>query len=167
MDEYQKILRKHLKGGRNITAEKIEIKTLFELKKLVERLKPTNTKDSTLTVNFEKVDTPSGQVIPSLPVSMKSNGESMERRILIDGFELLKRQREYKEAAKVYEEDVDSFGGFIPAVPIESESSVSWIDRFVSDHLDGRRDGLFVMWDITEGTYRLDPWSCKLEKMSA
>lgn len=166
MDEYQKILRKHIKNSETPPAEKIKINNLFELKKLVERLKPTNSQSSSLTVDFEKVEMPNGQIVSKLPVSMKSDGESMERRILIDGFELVKRQQEYKRAAKIYEEDVDSFGGYFPAMPSEEESSVTWIDRFVEDHLDGRRDGLFVMWDIAEGTYRLDPWSCQLERVS-
>lgn len=163
-NKYEKILQR--RANSETPLPKIKIKTLFDLKRLVERLKPTNSKDSTLTVSFEKVDTPTGQV-PQLPVSMENSGESMERRLLIDGFDLLKRQREYKQSAKIYEEDVDSFGGFFPAVPVEAESKGSWVDRFITDHLDGRREGLFVFWDLSEGTFRLDPWSCVLEQVRA
>ena len=165
-DEYQKILLKHIRNCKIPPKPEIKINSLFDLNKLVERLKPTNSKETSLTVEFEKVDTPSGQIIPKLPVTMKSDGESMERRILIDGFDLLKRQQEFKKSARIFEEDVESFGGFLPTIPPESESNISWIDRYVEDHLDGRREGLFVFWDLPEGTYRLEPWSCKLEKVS-
>lgn len=32
-------------------------------------------------------------------------------------------------------------------------------------HMGGRREGLKVVWDISEGKFAFDPWSGKLEKV--
>lgn len=145
----------------------VEVKTYSDLVKLVEGLKPTNAIDKPIKVTFENVGTENDRVIPSLSVSSPSDGQSMSRKLLLDGFEMVKRQMAFDQAAQVYSDVVDNFGGVYPATPAMDNTRATWLDNYIRSTLGGHREGLVVVWNLPEGKFQLDPWSGKLEKRNA
>ena len=85
------------------------------------------------------------------------------RNLLIEGMDIVKRQDEFiakSDAAK----DAD-YGGFQPARP-KGGYRYSWVDTLIDRRLDGKRDGLKVTWNLTDGQFEFDPWTRKLEKVN-
>lgn len=162
-DEYRDLLNKHIKHVKPIEVENIKIKCLPDLYKLVSQLKPIATNNKTNTVILNNIETVDG-IYKEFPVNFKDDGQPMVRKVLIDGFNLLKRQQKFSTLSGIYRDELEGFGGFFPALS-ENDSGVSWIAEFVSKHLDGTIDGLYVVWSLPEGKFRLDPWLGTIEKI--
>tara|TARA_R100001244_G_scaffold25113_2_gene25403 strand:- start:67003 stop:67533 length:531 start_codon:yes stop_codon:yes gene_type:complete len=168
MDEsYQKMLHGRLDArGPDIAAPApIKVNTLKDLYTVIRDIQPVSVKDSTKIVHMENIEDPKGNKYKSFPVKITDDGQPMARKLLVDGFELLKRQQEFNDGAGVYEEDIEEYGGFLPAATPNDEVGASWVTSFVSKHLDGKIDGLSVIWEIPEGKFRLNPWTGALTKV--
>jgi hypothetical protein len=145
----------------------VTISNYKELVTLVAGIKPkTEDKDPNLQATFKDVSTPSDQIIPELTVSAKLGSGTMAHKLLSDGFKMVKRQLEFGQAAQVFNDDVDSFGGFLPTPAPSNDKHVTWLDNFIRTSLGGRREGMHVVWDLPEGRYRMDPATYQLEKVN-
>ena len=89
--------------------------------------------------------------------------DSTIRNLLIEGMDLVKRQGKFAEAGEAVS-DID-FGGFLPAKPIGGHK-YTWVDTLIERRLDGKRDGLKIVWNLPEGQFEFDPWSKKLDKVN-
>lgn len=152
----------------NSTApEKISINNLIELKQLVERLKPGAEEEATPIVfktrgTAVEDETFSGQV--TIP---QSGGQSILRKTLLEGFEMVKSHHEFHKASLEAHSMEEEYGGYLPALAPSPDDHKMWIDKFVNDRLGAKREGLYIIWEIPEGKYKFDPWSCSLEKVNA
>lgn len=83
-------------------------------------------------------------------------------KLLVEGMEIVKRQSEFTSVT-ISEE---AFGGFMPAMPAPGGHYV-WVDTLIDRRMNGKRDGLKVAWTVAEGKFEFDPWTRKLEQVSA
>ena len=162
--ELKPLRRRVDKKTENLEApDAIVINNLMDLKEIVEHLKPDNQSPDALPITVKSRgtlfadDNFAGNI--TIP---QTSGQSMTRRTLLEGFEMLKRRQQTLDSLEV---DEDAYGGFPPAPLSDPNEQVTWVDRFIMNRLGGVREGLFIVWEISEGKYRLDPWSCVLEKI--
>lgn len=145
----------------------VQIRSYGELVELIAGIKPrAGEKDKSLQATFKDVSTPNDQVIPELTVSAKLGPGTMAHKLLEDGFRMIQRQSEYGKSAQVFAENVDGFGGFLPTTAPANDHHTTWLDNFIRTSLGGKREGLYVVWDLPEGRFRMDPWTYKLEKVN-
>lgn len=142
-----------------------KINTLLELKEFIKRIKPgDHAESSNIIINTKGTslanDEFSGNV--SIPIS---GGQSTLRKTLIDGFDMIQKHMKYHQESINSQKPLDEYGGFVPAVAPDPNEYSTWVDRFIHN-IGGRRDHLTIIWDLPEGSYRLDPYSCKLDKIS-
>ena len=145
----------------------IRVHNLPELKKLVKRLQPgPDDKASPIIIDTKKArmadDTYSGMV--TIP---QSGGQSTVRRTLLDGFEMLKQSQKRYEESLATQNMEEEYGGFLPAVVPNPTEHHTWVDTFIDRNMGGKREGLYIVWNLPEGKFRMDPWTCKLEKVDA
>lgn len=166
-DAYQSILHKHLDGrGPDLPPpEPVKVRSLQDLYRVIKDLQPVNISDKKQTVVLDNIEDAQGRKYKKFPVNYQDDGQPMARKLLVDGFELLKRQQEFDSKTGVFPDQVDEFGGFLPAATPRNEVGLSWIGSFVSKHLDGKIEGLSVVWEIPEGKFRLNPWTGGLTKV--
>lgn len=151
-----------------LAPERVRVHSLPELKRLVDRLQPENSEEAPgpIIVNTKKAgiadDTYDGNVL--IP---QSGGQSTVRQTLLDGFEMIKNHLEYHNASLASRSKIEDFGGFPPALAPNPNDHMTWLDTFIDRNMGGRREGLTIVWTLPEGKFRLDPWSCKLEKVDA
>jgi hypothetical protein len=113
--------------------------------------------------------------MPELPkVEVKNHAQLLEalkpfkadstlRKLFMEGMEVVKRQSEFKSEDFATNEE---FGGFLPAEPASGQR-YSWVDTFIKQRLDAKRDGLKVVWSLPEGEFEFDPWTKDLRQTSA
>lgn len=81
-------------------------------------------------------------------------------KLLIEGMELVRRQNKFAESVNA---DAD-YGGFMPAAPRGGDRYM-WVDTLIDRRLNGKRNGLKILWDLPEGQYEFNPWVKKLDKI--
>lgn len=81
------------------------------------------------------------------------------RKLLLEGMDIVRRQNKFAE------QDVSAadFGGFMPAMPV-SGNRYMWVDTLIERRLNGKREGLKVVWNLQEGKFEFDPLTKKLDK---
>lgn len=84
------------------------------------------------------------------------------RKLLIEGMDIVKRQEKFAEVSNASSEA--DFGGFMPARP-SSGNKYTWVDTLIDRRLDGKRDGLKIIWTLSEGQYEFNPWTKQLDKV--
>lgn len=151
----------------NFQKEKVKINNLAELKELIKRIKPQSQTDNpnNIIVNTSDIgmsdDSYAGTVI--IP---QSGGQSTIRQTLLEGFEMVKNQIKYYKASLATQENSEDYGEFKPAIVPNPKDHKTWLDSFISNNMGGKRSNLSIIWELPEGTFRLDPWSCELEKVN-
>ena len=153
------------KNGRVI--EKVRIHTLLELKQLVNRIKPGKTEAPKPIVLDTKEIGMADETYDGNVIIPQSGGQATIRETLLDGFKMVKNHLEYYNASMASQSAIDEYGGFPPALAPNPDDHRTWLDTFIDRNMGGHREGLFICWDLPEGKFRLDPWSCKLEKVDA
>ena len=78
-----------------------------------------------------------------------TNDKHQLRASLLEGFELVKKRRTFNEK-------VDS--------GLDVDKMFIWVDAMIKQRLDGKREGLRVVWNIPEGKFEFDPWTKQLTK---
>ena len=147
--------------------ESIKVNSLTDLNRVIKELLPVAIENKTRMVNMENIEDPQGNLYKNFPVKFADDGQPMVRKLLVDGFELLKRQQEFSSASGIFAgDDIDGFGGFYPAVKPVDDIGTGWVTSFVSKHLDGKIEDLSVVWNIPEGKYKLNPWTGDLVKVT-
>jgi hypothetical protein len=81
------------------------------------------------------------------------------RKLLIEGMDLVKRQSQFAERNHP---DAD-YGGFLPVSPPRGDRYM-WVDTLIDRRLNGKRDGLKILWNLAEGQFEFNPWDKKLDK---
>lgn len=143
----------------------LKISNLKELEKFVERLKPgANEKDSTIIIDTKGTSLSSKEFSGKLSVP-QSGGQSNLRQTILEGFEMIKNHHEFYRASIAAKEIEEEFGGYPPATAPNPDEYSTWIDRFIKHNLGAHREGLTIVWDLPEGSFKLDPWSCTLSKI--
>lgn len=89
--------------------------------------------------------------------------DSAISKLLVEGFEIIKRQSEYAKAAM--DLDPELFGGYMPATPTSSDY-YSWVDTLIDRRLNGKREGMIVVWNLPEGKFSFDPFTKKLDQVN-
>lgn len=149
------------------TPEKVRIHNLAELKRLVSRLAPeANEAPGPIIINT-KGTTMEDETYNGPVVIPQSGGQSTLRQTLLDGFEMVKNHTDYYNASLAGQTELEEYGGYPPAVAPNPDEHMTWLDFFIDRQMGGRREGLTIVWELPEGKFRLDPWSCKLEKDDA
>jgi hypothetical protein len=148
-------------------SEPSKVTSLYELKKLVDRLKPGAVEESkSIIIDAKSLSLPKDDQYKEGPVVIpQSGGQSTLRKTLLDGFEMIKNHNVYFKASVASLDLDDEYGGYPPAIAPNPENYDTWVDRFIRNNLGGRREGLFIVWDFPDGTWKLDPWTCELEKV--
>lgn len=148
--------------------EKIRINNLIELKNLVKRLTPASTDDvaKPIVINTRDVGM-ADETYDGAVVIPQSGGESTLRQTILDGFEMIKNHQNYHKASLATQSSLEDYGGFPPAVVPDPSKHLTWLDTFIDRNMGGKREGLYIVWSVPEGKFRLDPWTCKLEKINA
>lgn len=90
-------------------------------------------------------------------------GDTTIGKLLIEGMDMAKRQAKFADAPLG---DLEEYGGFYPAAP-PSAQHYMWVDTLIARRLDGKRNGLFVEWNLQDGKFQYDPYTRKLEMLSA
>ena len=75
------------------------------------------------------------------------------RESLVEGFSILKKRM---DVVKHLEE------GALSPVCVEGHM---WLDDLIRYRMGGKRDGLKVRWDLSDGSYKFDPFTGKLTKV--
>lgn len=145
--------------------EPVTVSNLLELQEVISHIKPDTGQDpdaKPITVQSTGTRFADENFNGNITIP-QSGGQSMTRKTLLEGFDMLKKRQETLQAmGKV---DLDDFGGFYPATLRDITDQITWVDRFVTNRLGGKREGLYVVWELPEGKYQMDPWTCKLEKI--
>lgn len=145
--------------------QSVRIHNLSELKKMVNRLKPeANEAPGPIIINTKGTNM-SDETFSGAVTIPQSGGQSTLRQTILDGFEMVKNHREYYTASLASQSEIEEYGGFPPALAPNPDEHMTWLDYFIDRQMGGRRVGLHIIWEIPEGKFRLDPWSCKLEKL--
>lgn len=145
---------------------KVRINNLAELKELIKRIKPQDQTNDVTNIIVKTSDI--GMADESYNGSVvipQSGGQPTVRKTLLEGFEMVKNQIKYYNASLATQNSED-YGEFMPAVVPNPKDHRTWLDTFINNNMGGRRDGLTITWELPEGTYRLDPWSCELERIN-
>lgn len=152
----------------------IIIDSLSELFQLIEHLKPDNKSPDAKSIIIDSAGTDLADQGPEpsfiFEGKIQINQESSQptvRRTLLDGFEMVKRRLQLDIELKARRVDEELYGGFLPPKAPSAAGNITWLDSFIERRLGGKRDGLTIIWELSEGKYRMDPWSCKLEKIDA
>jgi hypothetical protein len=86
-------------------------------------------------------------------------------RMLIDGFEAVKKQIQVQKRVEELKRDLEEMGEDLPNYHAEvwdAENLTFNVDALIMRRLGGRRKGLRVRWDLHEGSYEFDPFTRKL-----
>jgi len=144
----------------NQPVPKTKIKSFYELKILIEKLHDI---DQMTPISIEMCKTENNEP-GRVPVTIPSNsGETIYRKLLREGFQSVKNQEDFNDQAS-FNPGNEEFGGHIPTSIPPNIDRIHWIDAWIDHHLDGKREGLKVVWYLPEGKFELDPWTCVLNK---
>jgi hypothetical protein len=146
-----------------------KIKNIHELRQLIERLKPSEEEENEpIVIDASELALPKDDAYNAGPVVIpQAGGQSTLRKTLLEGFEIIKNQNAYFEMSAATLENDDDYGGYPPAIAHNPDIYDTWVDRFIRNNLGGKREGLFIVWNLPSGKWKLDPWSCQLEKVDA
>ena len=91
------------------------------------------------------------------------------RRLLIEGFDLVKKRlqlaKDMKDKYEEVHEDDDLLPERIKWNLFDIDTQFLHVDTLIKQELDGKRKGLRIRWDISEGIYEFDPYECKLYRI--
>ena len=91
------------------------------------------------------------------------------KRILIEGFDLVKVRMELaakaKEQAESEEDDEDLLPERLKWGFFDLDSQYFHVDKLIKQEFDGERKGLRIRWELEEGNYEYDPYIRKLFKV--
>ena len=145
--------------------EKVRIHSLAELHELAVRLKPGSDEEIDPIIIDTKGTPFADDLFNGYVTIPQEGGQSVVRKMLLEGFEMVKNHHQFQKISQEDLEITEDFGGHIPATPPNTEGHIMWIDLFIDRNLGGKREGLYVTWELDEGKYRMDPWTCELEKV--
>jgi len=148
--------------------EQVHINNLADLYELVKKLKPSENSSNdakpiiynTKGTNFASEKFAGHVTIP------QSGGDSTVRQSMIEGFEMIQNHHRCYEAQNMAHDRPDDFGGFLPAKVPNPDEQITWLDGFINRRLGGSRNGLFVVWDLVEGQYQMNPWTCEISPVA-
>lgn len=156
---------KKSQSKKNIQPEKVRINNLAELKDLIKRIKPQNQSDSISNIVVKTSEIGMTDESYDGPVIIpQSGGQPTIRKTLLEGFEMVKNQIKYYNAS-LATQNAEEYGEFSPAIVPNPKDHRTWLDTFINNNMGGERDELSIIWELPEGTYKLDPWSCELKKV--
>ncbi len=147
--------------------EKTKINNLVELKQLINRLKPGQDEENVPIIIDTKNTSMANDTFNGKVTIPQTGGQSTLRKIILEGFEMVKNHQKYHQASLTSQTIQEKYGGYLPAVAPNPEEHAIWIDSFINHNLGGKREGLYITWKLPDGKYKLDPWSCNLEKVNA
>jgi hypothetical protein len=142
--------------------EKVVVKDLIQLKMVMKPFMSADGKEVELTTEMTWHEDNK-----SIKTNvMAKSRELSPRQVLLDGFELIKKRMDLAEQAK---NDVDDDDDLLPERIkwdlFDINSQKFHVDMFIEQRLDGKRNGLRIEWNITEGVFQYDPFENKLYKV--
>lgn len=136
----------------------VEVRNINDIKVLLEKFKPIPNR----IVEFQ-VDVPwSSDGKPGVGRVSGVSDDSNIYKMLIDGFELVRRRREAQESIK---EKMAQMEGPLTMQAWDVDNLTFPVDAIINKRLGGKRKGMRVRWEIEEGTYEWDPFINKLFKV--
>jgi hypothetical protein len=98
--------------------------------------------------------------------SSVSSEDMTSSQILMEGFNLIKARMEMlhkaNELAETSDEDDELLPERIRWSLLDIDKQYFSIDSFIKNRLGGRRKGLRIRWEVSEGVYEFDPYTKKL-----
>jgi hypothetical protein len=79
---------------------------------------------------------------------LESGSDGQARKLLVEGFELIQKRREYNAVLKE-ERGID----------LDVDSMRGWVDNMIERQLGGRRHGDKIKWSTKDGEIMFDPIS--------
>lgn len=94
--------------------------------------------------------------------------DSTIRKTLIDGFNIVKKHIEFNKVQqtlikKAQSETPDKF--LKQSVSDPTDSTGYNVDLLIRDRLNGKRNGLKIVWALSEGVFEYEPYSGQLKKL--
>jgi hypothetical protein len=147
--------------------ECVQINNLADLYELVKKLKPDESTNDAKPIYYNSKGTQLADAKFNGYIKIpQTGGDSTVRQAVLEGFEMIKNHRAAREAQLVAYDYPEDFGGFMPARVPDPEDQITWLDGFIARRLGGKREGLAVVWDLVEGKYQMDPWTCEISQVS-
>jgi hypothetical protein len=148
--------------------EQVCINNLVDLYELIEKLKPENSVNDAKPIVYDSKNTSFADEKFNGHITIpQSGGDSTIRQSILEGFEMIRNHQKCYEAQLTAHESPEDFGGYMPARVPDPENQITWLDGFIIRRLGGKREGLLVVWDLVEGRYQMDPWTCEVKLIDA
>ncbi len=127
-----------------------QVNCLGDIKRVIREFLP-GVKHTPLTVKTEmKVD---GEIF-----AVEAESSIDYKKLLLEGFGIVKARLDATQKAT-------ESGAKLRIKPFNIEGHM-WLDDLIVRRFGGKRDGLRIRWDLEDGTYFFDPYSCKVTKAS-
>lgn len=86
------------------------------------------------------------------------DSKSTMRKLLIDGMNMVKKHLHYKDMQ--LNSAQSKLDDFMPqSRHIQPDTMYSWVDKMITERLNGIRNGLLIEWKLKDGNYQFDPYT--------
>lgn len=167
MESLEKARERAYRRYSNDILDPVKINNLNDIKIVLTELDPNKNKQSDI-------------VRVSADIEVKDNGATELHRVysdtrskskrdqLVEGFELIRKRIESVDSVKnLTNNDGLVENGIKPISTrlLSNSDGVTWLDPLIRQWLGGYRSGMYVMWNISSGTYKYDIFSHKLTRV--
>lgn len=126
----------------------VTVTTSYDIRRVIQEfIQPPKT--DSISTEFEALDESGKKFKKVLTMSVEGD----YRTLLIKGLTTIRNRMEA----------IQKFGDV--GRKVFNIDGHSWVDDLIARRLGGKRDGLRVRWDLSEGTYFFDPFTGKLTKL--
>jgi hypothetical protein len=159
-------MSEHLSKARNRLKQRlpesildpVEIRSLTDIKRILSEFDPAkNSAQKSIPIKADLQDD------KKYAVTADTTSRS-KRDMLLEGFEIMKRQIKSQNKDDVVPVSVDGID-MLPANTGNAENAMSWIDPLIKQWMGATREGMFICWDIDGEHYKYDIYTHKLTKV--
>ena len=120
-------MKKQQKKQKQQKPEKKEVKSYSDLRKLIDELKSDDKASPIIITSVDAENKP-------IKVSIPSSNKPITRKLLSDGFDLIKQQGDnLKRMSKELNKENDDYDGYYPARISDENAKSIWVDSMVSN----------------------------------
>lgn len=142
----------------------VVVRGIGDIKRALQELNPaTAVSDTTLLATQISGEDESGRK-HNYNVQAKASSQT-KRSILLEAFKILKERQSLTALTRSDIKPI-SVNGRMMQPPIKATTGYFWVDPLIKRWLGGRREGLFICWDLSDGLYKYDIFEHRLFKVS-
>jgi hypothetical protein len=145
-------------------ADPVMVRRFDDIKRVLIDVDPKNNSVSAeITINADMASAEDGKNV-TYRVSAPSKSKS-KREMIMDGLDILKRQKEAIEKMQVSDSTIEVNGVMMkPPSFGDAERSRAWVDPLIKHWLGAYRKDLLICWDIEGFHYEYDIYQHKLTR---